>query len=134
MNFSEDERKHIDLLQAVISRMATNSFLLRGWTVTLLAALFALAAKDANRTFVAIAYFPAITFWILDAYYVSLERRFRRLYERVVSRDGIKPYFMTPGKEEADNWIRAFFSTTMLLFHFLLILVISLVIVFIPAN
>jgi hypothetical protein len=36
------KEKHLELIQAVISRMAGNSFLLKGWSVTLAAALLAL--------------------------------------------------------------------------------------------
>jgi hypothetical protein len=35
---------HLQMIQAVITRMGSNSFLLKGWSVTLVAALFALAA------------------------------------------------------------------------------------------
>jgi hypothetical protein len=42
--------------------MAGNSFLLKGWSVTLAAALVALAAKDADLRFAVIALFPALMF------------------------------------------------------------------------
>ena len=38
--------KHLEFIQAAINRMAGNLFMLKGWSVTLIAALFALAAKD----------------------------------------------------------------------------------------
>jgi hypothetical protein len=44
----ENKRKHLEMIQGVINRMARNLFFLKGWTTTLIAALFALAAKDAN--------------------------------------------------------------------------------------
>ena len=43
---NEDFRKHLEFVQSTISRMASNSFLLKGWSVTLAAGLFALSAKD----------------------------------------------------------------------------------------
>jgi len=42
---------HLQMVQAVITRMAGNSFLIKGWSVTLIAALFALAAADSNELF-----------------------------------------------------------------------------------
>jgi len=39
------------MIQAVINRMASNSFLLKGWTVMLVSALFALAAFFALALF-----------------------------------------------------------------------------------
>lgn len=78
-----DKHKHLEFLQAAINRMAGNLFLLKGWTVTLIAALFALAAKDANPLYAAIAYFPLFVFWTLDGYFLSQERCFRALYDHV---------------------------------------------------
>ncbi len=36
----ENKRKHLEFIQAIISRMAGNLFFLRGWTITLIAAFF----------------------------------------------------------------------------------------------
>ena len=46
------EIAHLQMIQAVITRMASNSFLIKGWSVTLVAALFALAAANTNGVFV----------------------------------------------------------------------------------
>ena len=67
----ENKRKHLELIQGIINRMAGNSFLLKGWSVTLVSAVFALSAKDANHAYFSIAYFPVIMFWILDGYFLS---------------------------------------------------------------
>src|SRR5947208_1973405 len=75
--------KHLEMIQAVINRMANNSFLLKGWCVTLVAALVALAQKDTRVAFILIAYVPVLVFWILDAYYLWQERLFRKLYDHV---------------------------------------------------
>ena len=74
---------HLQMIQAVITRMAGNSFLIKGWSVTLVAALFALAAADTNEFFVYLAYFPAFMFWALDAYFLRQERLFRKVYDHV---------------------------------------------------
>jgi hypothetical protein len=84
----EAKLEHLKMIQDVIARMAGNSFLLKGWTVTLVAALFAFAAKDAERSLVIIAWIPLLVFAGLDAYYLLQERLFRRLYDQVA---------MTPG-------------------------------------
>ena len=65
----ENKRKHLEFIQAAVNRMASNLFLLKGWTIALIAALFALAAKDTNRLYFLIAYFPALMFWMLDGYF-----------------------------------------------------------------
>ncbi len=76
-----DRIKHLEMIQAVISRMTSNSFFLKGWSVTLVAAIVALAAKDANQWFLIVALLPVLAFWSLDAYYLHLERLFRELYK-----------------------------------------------------
>ena len=61
---------HLGFIQSIISRMGGNSFLLKGWSVTLVAAIFALSAEHANTKFVLLAYFPVILFWILDSFFL----------------------------------------------------------------
>ena len=39
---------HLQMILGVVNRMAGNSFMVKGWSVTLVAALFALAAADTN--------------------------------------------------------------------------------------
>ena len=80
---NEDAIKHLEFIQSIINRMACYSFLLKGWTVTIVAALFALAADKADLRFVILALFPVMAFWILDAFYLWQERLFRALYDGV---------------------------------------------------
>jgi hypothetical protein len=75
--------KQLEWLQAVITRMASNSFLLKGWAVTLTTALLALSTKDADRTFAILAIYPTLVLWALDAYYLQLERKFRAQFEEI---------------------------------------------------
>lgn len=79
----EDVIRHLEIIQTIIARLANNSFLLKGWTVTVAAGLLALAAKEWNVNFALLALFPAIAFWGLDAYYLRQERLYRRLYDRI---------------------------------------------------
>lgn len=44
-----DKQKHLEFLQGAINRMAGNLFLLKGWTITLIAALFALSSDRGQR-------------------------------------------------------------------------------------
>jgi len=79
----EDVSKHLEFIQGVITRMAGNSFVVKGWSITIAVALFALAARDCNPVFAILAVFPGMSFWGLDAYYLRQERLFRRLYDDV---------------------------------------------------
>ena len=59
----ENKRKHLELIQGVINRLAGNSFLLKGWSVFLISALFALSAPGSRVEFVYLAYIPVLVFW-----------------------------------------------------------------------
>ena len=77
--------KHLEFIQGVINRLATNSFQMKGWTVVLVAAILVLLARE-NRldtTYIALA--PILFFWALDAYFLWQERLYRALYDHVRS-------------------------------------------------
>ena len=124
------------MIQAVVNRMSVNSFLLKGWSVVLISALFALAAGDSEALFVYIAYFPAFAFWMLDAYFLRQERLFRKLFDRVrhLAETDVD-FSMDTSVVDGDvaAWLAVVFSKTLLLFHgtvFGSIVIVMLVIVF----
>ena len=115
--------------------MANNSFLLKGWTVTIVAALFALAAQNANLKFVVLAFFPVVTFWILDSYYLRQERLFRGLYNNIRAKKE-KPVeteaqfsLDTKGIENVDGWARTMISKTILIFYGMNLITIIVVVI-----
>lgn len=124
------------MIQAIVNRMSVNSFLLKGWSVVLISALFALAAGDSQALFGYIAYFPAIAFWMLDAYFLRQERLFRKLYDRVRHLAETEVDFSMDTSVvdgEVAAWSAVVFSKTLLLFHgtvFGSIVIVMLVIVF----
>ena len=79
--------KHLEFLQNIITRMNSNSFLIKGWTVTIVSALFALSKKDTDSRLLVVAYISIIAFWILDGYFLSQERQYRGLYDKVIKID-----------------------------------------------
>lgn len=79
--------EHLKMIQGIITRMASNSFSLKGWAVTLVAAIFALTWANISRGFLLIALIPIFAFWALDAYYLNLERKNRKLYDKVRKMD-----------------------------------------------
>lgn len=120
----ENKQKHLEFIQTVINRMAGNCFLLKGWAITLVAALFALSAKDSNHNYFLIAYFLVIIFWILNGYFLSQERLFRALYDHVRKLDEPKIDFSmsTSGFENSkNNWLCSIFSQTLLIFYLTLV-------------
>ena len=127
----ENKRKHLEFIQGAINRMAGNLFFLRGWTITLIAALFAFFVKDANTDFIFVVYFPVIIFWILDGYFLSQERLFRALYNHVRKLDEKEIDFSMNTSEynedKRNSWLRSMFSSTLLFFYLSLVGVMLLV-------
>ena len=116
----EHKIKHLEFLQLVITRMNVNSFLLKGWSVTLVAALFAFAAKDTNIEYVLITYISTPLFWFLDGYYLSQERQYRGLFNhiRTLSEDAIDFDMSAKDYNKNENrWFPCVFSLTLLMFY-----------------
>jgi hypothetical protein len=100
-----DRLKYLEMVQGVINRMSASSATLKGWTVTLVAALLALAAKDGNPQFLAVALLPTVIFAGLDAYYLHLERGYRSLFDRAANADPGLPLF-TLHRAAPDRGVR----------------------------
>ncbi|SDG83419.1 MULTISPECIES: hypothetical protein [unclassified Duganella] len=135
MSEFSNKHKHLEFIQASIGRMSGNLFLLKGWSVTLIAALFALAAKDTNKAYIVVAYFPLFIFWFLDGYFLAMERRFRSLYEHVrqLKEEDIDFSMNTePYKIDSRNqWFSALFSRTLFPYYITLGLLMILLSIFI---
>lgn len=126
----DSKHTHLEIIQGVINRLSHNSFLLKGWSVVLVSAMFALAAKDSQLMFVYLAYFPAIAFWCLDGYFLRQERLFRKLYDRVRVLDNDKIDFSMNTSvvvNEVDSWSEVTVSKTLSAFHGVLLASIVLV-------
>lgn len=129
----EKKLKHLDFLQLIISRMNVNSFFLKGWSVTLVSALFAFATKETNIQYILITYISTPLFWFLDGYYLSQERQYRELYNVVRGKDEADIDFDLNAKlynKGRNMWIPCVFSTILLIFYGTLILITLIIIVY----
>jgi len=128
----ERKLKHLEFIQGVINRLSTNSFLLKGWSVVIVSALFALSANNSNVSFIFLAYIPAMVFWGLDGYFLSLERNYRSHYEKVRTKEPEDIDFLMDIREMQmgfKGWKSATFSKTLVPFHGALLCAIILVMV-----
>src|SRR3989344_8670828 len=127
----ENKRKHLEFITGAINRMASNLFFLRGWTITLISALFTLFVKDGNFKYIFVVYFLIVTFWILDGYFLSQERLFRALYNHVRRLDEKEIDFSMNTSEynedKRNGWVCSMFSITLLFFYLPLVGVMLLV-------
>lgn len=118
--------KELDLIQSVINRMANNSFLLKGWLVSLIAVVLALSkdtivATDLNY-FCLILLLPVVVFWYLDAFFLNKEKCYRKLYEWVIenrqsSSDFLYSLNYKRFENKVDNVYKIMFSKTLWPFY-----------------
>jgi len=130
--------KHLDLIQSIITRMANNSFLLKGWAVTLLSGIFALAWNQESIWHFILAYIPVVMFWFLDSYYLQQERLYRGLYDKVRQTDeGSITFSMIPppvAEKETYQYFKVLFSKTESGFYVPLIILITIILISDVAN
>jgi hypothetical protein len=127
--------KHLEMIQAIISRMAGNSFLIKGWSLTLLAAILTLALKDRIYSIILIAFIPVCMFWLLDSFFLRQERMYRNLWDvKRKEAQHLETDFSLIGIKAsgvATSWFKVIFSETLVLFHgallFVLILIMALI-------
>ena len=130
----EYKMKHLELIQNIINRMASNSFLVKGWCVTLVSVLLALESQSSNAKYLLVALLPALMFWILDAYFLRQERLFRKLYDgvRILDEKSIDFSMNISSFTKTTSWLSALFSQTLLIFYGLIL--IAIIIAILIAN
>jgi hypothetical protein len=107
----EAKLKHLEFIQGAIARMATNSFLFKGWAITLAAALAGFGAAESRAALLVIGVASTTLFWALDGYYLWLERGFVVLHRQVAAKDEAEIDFdMAIDKTDAaKRWIKTCF-------------------------
>lgn len=80
---NDEKMKHLEMAQDTIKRMASNSFYIKGWTVTLVSALIALLIRESKTAYLYITFLPILTFWYLDGYFLREEKLYRLLYDDI---------------------------------------------------
>ena len=81
----DEMHKEIDLLQSCIDRMAKNSFMIKGWFVSIYAVILALLPEKVDVMLLCVVLIVVnILFWYLDGVYLRDEKIYRRIYQWVV--------------------------------------------------
>ncbi len=121
---NEELFKEIDLIQGCINRMANNSFLVKGWALGVFAGVTAIT-KGANLNstilFICTTIVPFVCFWILDAFFLQAEKKYRKMYaERLEMRkneDDNHLYELDPKSYKVDCIFKIMWSTTLSVFY-----------------
>ena len=115
--------KYLEMLQSIISRMAANQLEIRKWSIALGTGLIGyVAAKDQHPAAALLGVFPALAFWILDGYYLALERKFRSLFNEARKVDDDMPNFCFDVKIQFPDWLGASWRPSVWLVHLLVVL------------
>ena len=126
----EQKLKHLEFIQGVINRLATNSFQMKGWSVVLVATILVLLARESKLHAAYIALAPILVFWALDAYFLRQERLYRALYNHVRTLDEAQIDFsmnVAPFKRgRGRTWPGATLSWTLTPFYTMLTIVVIL--------
>lgn len=77
-------QNHINILQNIITRMASNSANSKTWAITIVSAIIVLLIDKSKTNTFYIAYVPLAMFFFLDSFYLGLERYFRILYNKFI--------------------------------------------------
>ena len=81
----EEIHKEIDLIQACITRMAQNSFMIKGWFVSIYAVVLALLPEKINLFLLCtVLIMVNLMFWYLDAFFLRTEKIYRKIYDWVL--------------------------------------------------
>ncbi|MGX7678670.1 hypothetical protein ACSMXN_07205 [Jatrophihabitans sp. DSM 45814] len=85
-DFDENDRTYLGLIQGVVSRLAGNQFLIKGWCLTVAAALLGYSAAHRQWSVALLGMAIVAGFAGLDAWFLRQERLFRHLWADAVAR------------------------------------------------
>jgi len=119
--------------------MAQNSFYIKAWTITLIAGILVLTFSILNIVIFTILLGISVFFWVLDSYYLKLERLFRQLYKNKVQeyndeekRIKMELFDLSVKKFEASERkvIRIMISKSEFLFYVPIILIFAILLIY----
>src|SRR5262249_567854 len=83
---------HINLLQGIINRLASNSSSCKTWCLSLVGALIGLTGATHNAAIVTFALVPGVIFGGVATAYLAQERAYRLLYSQVLGKVQARTY------------------------------------------
>jgi hypothetical protein len=86
--FKEEIHKELDLVQTIITRMASNSFEVKKWLIGILTAIVVFKQEEllgGHGRLMWILLVPIAAFWYLDAFFLSTEKLYREMYKWIIA-------------------------------------------------
>jgi hypothetical protein len=111
--------KHLEMIQSVITRLASNGATLKSFCITLVTAVCGLAATLQRPNVALLSLLPIFAFAIVDAQYLRTERRMRGLYDKERREDWRTPptFEIAVSRAPAESFIAALLSWSILIFY-----------------
>ena len=78
--------KHVEVYQAIITRMAANSAACKQWCILLVSAMLAFVVEKSRPDLALLSLMPIIAFGFLDIYYLGLEKQFREAFNESMTK------------------------------------------------
>ena len=102
--------KHMDMYQNIITRMANNSAACKKWGIPLITLILGFVVKENQPLLVWVTIIPVMIFYLVDCYYLGLERQFRAGFNS--SADKIREgtfttadlFNLAPGGDPEEEW------------------------------
>lgn len=114
---AQEKIEHLKMIQEVIKRLAGESAHVKTWSAALVTGLLVAARLAGNAWVVLVALVPVVMLASLDAYYLGLERKYRRLFEDAAKgRDSALPWTMSVGDVHYLSAVRLGFRMSVLVF------------------
>lgn len=113
--------KHLEMIQGVVNRLGHDSFLIKGWSMSILAAgiIFIARGEGQSRWVVLTFLIPVIGFWILDGYFLWQERLFRKVYDEIRKQETTEfaMDMMKHKNKQKCKWKDSMLSVTLNIFY-----------------
>jgi hypothetical protein len=122
--------KEVEIVQDIITRMGTNSFLVKGWAITLVVASLLITGFSYHHF---VAFLPWLIFWAYDAYFLRMEKLYRKLNDWLVdNRRKSEEFLLDMNKSSLENRFgketpclqQVMFSKTLVAFYGVLLVMI----------
>ena len=122
--------KEVEIVQDIITRMGTNSFLVKGWAITLIVASLLITGFSYHHF---VAFLPWLIFWVYDAYFLRMEKLYRKLNDWLINnRSKSEEFLLDMNKSSLENRFgketpclqQVMFSKTLVVFYGVLLIMI----------
>lgn len=92
----EDRRKHLDFIQAVVTRMSAASTSAKSWLLPVVTATYGYGMTQNAWSVIVLGLGAVVLFMFLDAHYLDQEKAYRALYDAVVRNRDVPVFSLDP--------------------------------------